>query len=73
MAQDNHSSGTNHNATHTDVVGVTAKQRENMGIAIAVVSMFLVLLIAAQTELDEAPTRSQIVNVVDVNPSVSTP
>ena len=73
MAQDNHSSGTHHATTSAYVVGVTAKQRENMGISIALILMLVVLLIAAQTELDEAPTRSQIVNVVDVNPSVSTP
>jgi len=37
-----------------------------MGITIAVVLMFVVLLIAAQTELDEVPNRT------DVNPSVVT-
>ena len=32
---------------------VTERQSENMGIAIAVILMFVVLIIAAQTELDE--------------------
>ena len=44
---------------------MTERQRENMGISIALMLMLVVLLIAATTELDEATYP------VDVNPSTT--